>query len=98
MTFAEFKESLRTLAQPPAALPPSAQALWHAGKDEWERAHRIAQGIADAEGAWVHAHLHRREGDDSNADYWYARSGRRRPALGLEQEWEEMVKTLLKAD
>ena len=70
-------------------------ALWLAGRGEWERAHEVAQEIDDKDGAWVHAYLHRQEGDTANAAYWYRRAGRRMPNEPLSQEWEQMVGALL---
>jgi hypothetical protein len=59
-----------------AALPPLLHALWHEAHGNWDRAHSIAQDIETPDAAWVHAYLHRKEGDASNADYWYRRAGR----------------------
>lgn len=73
-------------------LPPLLEALWWDARGDWERAHRVAQGIETAEGAWVHAYLHRKEGDLSNADYWYRRAGRTRPQGTLDAEWESLVR------
>jgi hypothetical protein len=70
-------------------------ALWWEAKGEWARAHEIAQDVAGADGAWVHAYLHRREGDLSNAGYWYRRAGRRVATEDLRVEWEAMVQELL---
>jgi len=72
MNLESFRASLDQPA-PPAGLSPLLTALWHAARDEWDAAHRIAQDDDSAEGAWVHAHLHRVEGDESNAGYWYRR-------------------------
>ena len=63
-------------AQPPGGLSPLLQALWWDAKGNWRRAHAIAQEIETPDAAWVHAYLHRKEGDDWNAGYWYRRSGR----------------------
>jgi len=94
MKFEEFKASLsRDL--PPTGIPASLTALWYAGKDDWEQAHTIAQDIPTREGSWVHAYLHRVEGDGGNANYWYSRAGRTMPAMTLEQEWEDIVSRLL---
>ena len=71
------------------------RALWHDGRGDWDKAHRIAQSVDDAEGAWVHAYLHRKEGDLSNAGYWYSRAGRPRSEVPLDEEWEEIAGTLL---
>jgi hypothetical protein len=94
MTPAQFKSTL-TDVHPPIGITDSLAALWYAGKGDWEQAHTIAQDIPTAEGSWVHAYLHRQEGDNGNARYWYNRAGRQLPALSLEKEWEEIVKALL---
>jgi len=73
----------------------SLAAMWYEGKGDWEQAHTIAQGIPTREGAWVHAYLHRKEGDDWNANYWYNRADRSMPDYSLEREWKEMVRSLL---
>lgn len=65
--------------------------MWYAGQGDWNRAHEIAQDIRNKEGAWVHAYLHRKEGDEGNAAYWYSRANREMPAYSLEQEWEEIT-------
>ena len=73
MTLKEFKATLSGNAPPDVA--PLLKALWHDARGDWDRAHEIAQDIEDASGAWVHAYLHRKEGDAGNAGYWYKRSG-----------------------
>ena len=70
-------------------------ALWWDGKGDWERAHEIAQDDLGAEGAWVHAYLHRKEGDTGNAAYWYRRAGQSVAEGDLQSEWEEIVRELL---
>lgn len=94
MNLDEFKATLQN-EQPPEELTFLLQALWFDGRGNWERAHTIAQDIEDEAGAWVHAYLHRKEGDLWNADYWYRRAGRSRPKMSLEQEWESIVSELL---
>lgn len=94
MTIDEFRDSLAQPAPPPE-LRAVLRALWHAGRGEWDEAHEIAQSVDDAEGAWVHAHLHRTEGDLDNASYWYSRAKKSRPDLALETEWDEIVGALL---
>ena len=71
------------------------KALWYAGKDEWDNAHKLIQDVEDKNAAWIHAYLHRKEGDIGNADYWYRRAGKFRSSLSLEEEWEEIVSALL---
>jgi hypothetical protein len=80
---------------PPAGWPPALQALWHQGKGDWDRAHQLAQGQDDAEGAWVHAHLHRAEGDVANARYWYRRAGREPSTVPLDEEFAAIAAALL---
>jgi hypothetical protein len=91
MTPDEFRKSRNE----PAGLKPPLRAMWHDARDDWEAAHRIAQDDDSREAAWVHAYLHRREGDISNARYWYARAGESEYRGSLEAEWEEIVDTLL---
>jgi hypothetical protein len=93
---AEFEDSLRDTA-PPLGISGALEALWHERRGNWDRAHEIAQDIAGPDGSWVHAYLHRREGDQSNAEYWY-RQARKQVARGtLDEEWRGIVETLLKA-
>jgi hypothetical protein len=94
MTLAELKATL-TSSAPPAGLRPALVALWHDAKGDWDRAHRVAQDIDDEEGAWIHAYLHRKEGDAGNAAYWYRRAGRPVAAVALDDEWNEIVSALL---
>ena len=91
---AEFKASLSGAAPAPGLNAPLA-ALWWAAKGGWDQAHKLVQDESTAEAAWVHAYLHRVEGDLGNAGYWYRRA--RKPAAtgSLEGEWEGMVSTLL---
>lgn len=96
MTLEEFRASLSRNA-PPDDLSLALAGLWWDGKGDWKRAHESAQQDECPTGSWVHAYLHRKEGDSSNAGYWYGRAGRP-PANGtLEQEWREIAETLLKA-
>lgn len=95
MTPDEFNHSVRTAHEPPAPWPAALRALWWMAKGDWGRAHGIAQGDASAEGSWVHAHLHRVEGDEANAGYWYARAGRPHADAPLEHERAAIVAALL---
>lgn len=96
MTFEAFRQSLsRTTA--PDGLPPALLALWHDGRGDWEAAHGVAQDISDLVGSRIHAYLHRKEGDQFNADYWYRRAGIRRFDGTLAQEWEAIAQDLLGA-
>jgi hypothetical protein len=94
MTLDELKTTLSDEI-PPAGLPRPLQALWHDARGDWDQAHRVAQDIDDADGAWVHAYLHRKEGDLGNASYWYRRAGRDRTTAPLEEEWDEIAGELL---
>ena len=89
-----FKASLAGVA-PPDDASPLLRALWHQGRGDWDAAHRIAQDQPDPEGAWVHAHLHRAEGDADNAGYWYRRAGQPFPDGSLEEEWDAIATALL---
>ena len=95
MTITEFKDSL-TDQHPPANLSKNLEALWHDANGAWNTAHDIVQLTSGFDGDWIHAYLHRKEGDLSNASYWYSRIGRSRPNITLEEEWEELANHLLK--
>jgi hypothetical protein len=94
MTTADFKSSLLGAAPAPDVAPPLA-ALWWAAKGDWEKAHAITQDDEGVDAAWVHAYLHRVEGDLGNAGYWYRRAGKPVATGPVEAEWEKMVSTLL---
>jgi len=95
MTFADFSASL-TQHTPPVGLSPLLLALWHAGRDEWALAHDIAQQYEDEPlHNWLHALLHRQEGDPGNAAYWYQRAGRPTFSGNVRTEWQELVRTQL---
>ncbi len=94
MQFSEFEASLRQ-AQPPAGLSPALQALWWAANGDWDRAHDLTQpGGAALD--WVHAYLHRVEGDLGNAAYWYRRAGKPVTTIPLDEEWAELAAVLLR--
>lgn len=94
MTPSEFKSSVAN-GQPPAGLAGPLEALWWAAKGDWEKAHTIVMNDDGADAAWVHAYLHRVEGDLPNAGYWY-RQAKRETATGtLEAEWAAMSAALL---
>jgi hypothetical protein len=96
MTLEELKSSLADTA-PPAGLPPALRALWHDARGNWDEAHRIAQDVDDETGAWVHAYLHRKEGDAGNAAYWYRRAGKPAARDPLEAEWDRIATALLES-
>jgi hypothetical protein len=96
MQLQDFRNSLEADA-PPAGLSPAMQALWWDAKQAWGKAHDCAQQDEGRDAAWVHAYLHRKEGDRGNALYWYGRA--RRPACegSLPEEWTEIATALLPA-
>lgn len=94
MTLQQFRDSLRDEA-PPGELNPALAGLWWDAKGDWTRAHESAQQDEGPAGAWVHAYLHRKEGDASNAAYWYNRAGKPVSSAPLEQEWDEITQALL---
>src|SRR5437773_9564342 len=94
MTLQEFRESLSKPAPPrPESL--ALAGLWWDAKGDWTRAHESAQQDEGPAGSWVHAYLHRKEGDISNARYWYGRAGKAPAQRELDQEWKEIVESLL---
>jgi hypothetical protein len=95
MNLSQFKRSLAN-TKPPAELAPALAALWWAGKDKWDKAHEIVMDEGGRECAWVHAYLHRREGDLGNARYWYRQAQRPVPANSLTTEWDAIADALLK--
>lgn len=94
MDLAAFRASLDASAPPPD-LSAALEALWWDAHGDWERAHERAMSDEGAEAAWVHAYLHRKEGDLSNAGHWYRRAGRAMPDGPLEAEWEAIAAALL---
>ena len=88
MTVDEFKASLRSA---PPTLPPLLLALWHDANGDWEKAHALAQDVEDASGAWVHAYLHRKQGDAGNASYWYRRANQPIATDSLDAEWRRIA-------
>lgn len=94
MTIEAFIDSIND-NQSSAQLNPYLLSLWHDKKNNWEDAHSLIQDLPDQKASLVHAYLHRKEGDVSNAKYWYQKAGRMMPECSLEQEWENLVSELL---
>jgi hypothetical protein len=94
MDLMQFKATL-TAASPPADLTDALRALWYEATGDWRFAHELAQAQDDPRGAWVHAYLHRKEGDMTNAHYWYGRAGKPPATMPLDTEWEAIVTDLL---
>ena len=98
MTLEEFRASL-TRPEPPPSLSLALEALWWDAQGNWDRAHACAQvNEADPSAAWVHAYLHRKEGDLANAGYWYRRADRPPATVPLEEEWEAIARALLREE
>ena len=94
MTPDDFLASLSS-TRPPDGLSDALRALWWCARGDWDAAHGIAQEDSSRDGSWVHAHLHRVEGDLGNAGYWYARAGRPNNREDLEVERRAMAEVLL---
>jgi hypothetical protein len=97
MTFAEFKQT-QSQTRPPAGLSVALTALWWAGKDDWDKAHKIVMDEGGEDCAWVHAYLHRVEGDLDNAGYWYRQARKPVVSSALETEYESIAQALLYAE
>jgi hypothetical protein len=93
VTLDEFRSTLSDPG-PPDVSPPLV-ALWYDARGDWERAHNVAQDVDDRDGSWVHAYLHRKEGDLGNAAYWYRRARYTVATDSLAAEWERIVAELL---
>jgi hypothetical protein len=94
MTPAAFKASL-SKPVPPKPLDPALKALWWAKKGDWDKAHRLVMDQHSRAAAWVHAYLHRVEGDEGNAGYWYRQAQRKSATGSTGAEWEMLVAELL---
>lgn len=82
----------------PAGVSAALRALWWAGKNDWDKAHQIVMNEDSRDCAWVHAYLHRAEGDLDNAGYWYRQAHRKPATHQLAAEWNEIVAALLDSD
>jgi len=94
MTLDDFRQTLQR-DEPPGELSIALTGLWWDGKGDWKQAHESAQQDEGPAGAWVHAYLHRKEGDSSNAAYWYRRAQKPICQSSLKQEWLEIAGSLL---
>lgn len=95
ITFEEFLE-MKDSGSVQDDIPPLLQALLFDAAGDWDSAHQIAQNEPGKDGSWVHAYLHRVEGDLGNAGYWYRSAGKKAPELSLNEEWEYIAIALLK--
>lgn len=93
-----YNEFQQTLAQtiPPLNWQEALKAIWFDAKGDWESSHNIAQDMHNELGSWLHAYLHRKEGDTFNAGYWYRQAGKSYPGITLDEELEEIVEFILK--
>ena len=96
MTIEQFRSTLSQHDANPE-WPPALRAMWEDAKGNWNEAHAVAQEIEDKTGSWIHAYLHRKEGDLGNAGYWYRRAGRPAATDSLNEEWDRIVSSLLGA-
>lgn len=87
MTIHDFKN----IKTPNSNWSPFLKALWYDGQGDWNAAHNVVDTMNGINAAWVHAYLHRKEGDQWNANYWYRRANRTMPNLSLDEEWESLV-------
>ena len=95
MQITDFLKSLETSLEPPNSLSTELQSLWWIKKGNWEKAHDLAQDAATRNGDWIHAYLHRVEGDLGNASYWYSRAGKKNCLTTTKEEWNSILETLL---
>lgn len=94
MTIADFRASLDS-SEPPRNLSAPVEALWWDAKGDWARAHLLVNDLETPDAMAVHAYLHRKEGADWNADYWYSRAGRSYHRPALDAEWQALAEALL---
>lgn len=90
----DFLDSLQ-LPSPPAGITVYLQSLWHDARGDWDKAHELIQDLPDAKAALLHAYLHRKEGDQWNAEYWYRRAGRNPVKSSLVEEFDALLAELL---
>ncbi|WP_414544389.1 hypothetical protein [Nostoc sp. CCY0012] len=95
MNTQEFLRLIEKQRSCPQTLPKALQAMWYEKQGNWDKAHEIVQNASDADSAWVHAYLHRQQGDLSNARYWYEKSNQPEFLGDINQEWEEITSCLL---
>lgn len=95
MTLAEFKRLLDGESAP-KGLSYQLEALWYDAKGNWEKSHEVVQDVNGKDAAWIHAYLHRKEGDLGNAQYWYSRAGKEMGKESLDKEWDVLVEHFLR--
>ena len=97
MNYSDYIKSL-DFEQIPSNLSVFLQAMWLEARGEWNQAHALVEHDSSGTGAWIHAYLHRVEGDKWNAGYWYRRASKPFPSLSLKEEWQHIVKELLQGE
>ncbi|MDB4618481.1 hypothetical protein OAG53_02270 [Akkermansiaceae bacterium] len=92
----ELAQSAQQDSEPPADLSLTQQALWLSKAGRWDESHDLTNDLPDPNGAWIHAHLHREEGDLGNASYWYHRAGKMmpKPNVSIAEEWAQIAAAL----
>ena len=95
MDVQEFNQSLQN-PSPPAGLSPPVEALWWDAKGDWRRAHALVNELETPDAMAVHAYLHRKEGEEWNANYWYRRAGEQFRRVNVEEEWVVLVAALVR--
>lgn len=94
MDLVSFVTSLDT-DTPPEDISVYLLALWYDAKEDWDKSHTTIQNVDTKNAAWIHAYLHRKEGDTFNADYWYRRAGKKRPDVTIKEEWNNLVTAMM---
>ena len=94
MDLESFVTSLDT-DTPPQDISVYLLALWYDAKEDWDQSHTTIQDVDTKNAAWIHAYLHRKEGDTFNADYWYRRAGKKRPDVTIKEEWNNLVTAMM---
>ena len=92
--YGDFKNALQN-KKPNSDWPEALKSLWYDAKGDWKASHEIAQDLDNDLGSWIHAYLHRKEGDEFNAGYWYRRAKREFPEVSLKEEHQEIVEFVL---
>lgn len=92
--FAEFQIALQNKA-PDHNWPEVLKALWYDAKGDWQRAHELVDPSSEPMAKWIHAYLHRKEGDEWNAGYWYRLAGKKFSKMALEEEWQTLVEKII---
>lgn len=93
MTLEEFRKSVENPEPPKVSV--LLLSLWYDARGDWGKSHELAQEVNTPDGSWIHAYLHRKEGDKFNAQYWYNRANRKMPDYSLGEEWKEIAEALL---